>query len=142
MISWIRRLPDDIIREYILPYTYQPQSPELCKDIQTYYTTLQELSDVYKKKHTTYKNEDKEWLLYDIIVFMNNHTSIVFGYTDNYIQWFRRLYMLQNASRDQIIQLSKSSRWYFTRKIYGHIALMKPSEREDLKSCLMVDACN
>ena len=69
MISWIRRLPDDIIREYILPYTYQPQSPELCKDIQTYYTTLQELSDVYKKSTLRIKTKTKNGF-YTILLYL------------------------------------------------------------------------
>ena len=30
-------IPIDIIREHILPYTYDPQSQELCDDIRSFY---------------------------------------------------------------------------------------------------------
>mgnify|MGYP001168026387 CR=1 FL=1 len=136
MKKWIQKLPDDIIRECILPYTYRPQSPELCKDIKSYHAILQELSDMYKSMHVSYKNEDKEFLLYHITLFMNNHKSLIFGYEDSYIEFFRRLYMLQNASRNRIIQFLKRPTWYFTKKIYSYIAIMKPDEREDLKTFL------
>ena len=137
MIHWIQKLPHELVRECILPYTYQPQSPELCMDIQSYHTVLQHLSQIYKTTYIAYKNEDKEWLLYDIILYMNNHKSLLYGYEDCYIEWFRRLYMLKDAHRDQIIQMLKTPSWYFTRKINCHIALMKPKEREDLKSFLI-----
>lgn len=32
------KIPIDIIRENIIPYTYTPQPKELCKDIRSFYT--------------------------------------------------------------------------------------------------------
>ena len=41
-------LPDDIIQNHILPYTYLIQSNKLCKDIQTYHFTLNRIINFYK----------------------------------------------------------------------------------------------
>ena len=33
----IQKIPSDVIRENILPYTYKPQPKELCQDIQSFF---------------------------------------------------------------------------------------------------------
>ena len=35
----IQKIPSDVIRENILPYTYKPQPKELCQDIQSFFYT-------------------------------------------------------------------------------------------------------
>lgn len=132
----IYQLPDDVIREYILPYTYEPQSQELCEDIRNYYEVSNHLLTKYQQIYKDgYNNEDKEWLLNDISRFMNKDKATMFGYVDFYIQFFQRIYMLQNATRDRIIEFLQSPKYYpFTRDIYRNIGFMKPHEREKLKS--------
>jgi len=41
-------LPDDVIQNHIIPYTYLIQSKELCKDIKTYHFTLNRITNLYK----------------------------------------------------------------------------------------------
>jgi hypothetical protein len=41
------KLPIDIIREEILPYTYQPQPKELCNDIRSFYNIRDYLYKLY-----------------------------------------------------------------------------------------------
>ena len=134
----IYNLPDDIIREHILPYTYEPQSRELCEDIRNFYKIKNHLSENYRRIYKNgYKNEDKEWLLNDIHRFMNEDKPTMFGYLDFYTQFFQRIYMLRNASRDQVIEFLQSPKYYyFTRDIYRNIGFMKPQEREKLKAFL------
>ena len=132
----IYQLPDDVIREYILPYTYEPQSQELCEDIRNYYEVSNHLLEKYHQIYKDgYNNEDKEWLLNDIERFMNEDKATMFGYVEFYIQFFQRIYMLQNTTRDQVIEFLQSPKYYpFTRDIYSNIGFMKPHEREKLKS--------
>lgn len=134
----IYQLPIDVIREHILPYTYEPQSQELCEDIRNYYEVSNHLSEKYQQIYKDgYTNEDKEWLLNDIERFMNEDKPTMFGYVEFYIQFFQRIYMLQNATRDQVIEFLKSPKYYpFTREIYRNIGFMKPYERDKLKSFL------
>lgn len=134
----IYRLPDDVVREHILPYTYKPQSQELCEDIRNYYEISHHLFAKYHQLYKDgYRNEDKEMLLYDIQRFMNKGKTTMFGYVDFYIQFFQRFFMLRNAHRDQIVEFLKMPKYYyFTRDIHGNIGIMKPHEREKLKEFL------
>ena len=44
----LNQLPEDIIQNNIIPYTYNPQPKKLCKDITTYYFTLNKMFNMYK----------------------------------------------------------------------------------------------
>lgn len=43
----MHRLPFDIIREHIIPYTYKPQPKSLCRDIETFVAVKNALYDIY-----------------------------------------------------------------------------------------------
>jgi hypothetical protein len=132
----LESIPIDIIREYIIPYTYRPQSKELCEDVRSYTETRKYLLDMYSKEYENI-NEDKEWLSNDISRFMNQDQPTMFGFVDFYIQFFKRLYMLRNMSREKIISFFNSSEFYmFPSDINRNIGLMLPFEREDLKMFL------
>ena len=133
--EFIRKIPNDVIRENIIPYTYQPQTKELCYDIRNYFEVTTYLLRKYKEIYKDwYSNEDKEWLLHDIQRFMNEDKPTFFGYVDFYVQFFQRIYMLRDLSRDQVIDFIKSTKYfYFTRKIFQNIGIMQPHEREQLK---------
>ena len=42
----MHRLPFDIIREHIIPYTYKPQPKSLCRDIETFVAVKNALYDI------------------------------------------------------------------------------------------------
>ena len=44
------KLPEEIIRENILPYSYCLQPEELCSDIQSFYLTKRTLYEIYETK--------------------------------------------------------------------------------------------
>jgi hypothetical protein len=135
----LNRIPDDVLRECIIPYTYAPQSKELCEDIRNYFEVSNDLFDMYRKEYINgYENEDKDWLINDITRFMNQDQATMYGYIDYYIQFFRRMYRLQNADRDRIINFFKNSELYpFPRDINRNIALMTPVERKQMKNFIM-----
>jgi len=45
----ITDLPVEIIRNHIIPYTYSPQSDNLCRDITTFYFTYHKLMERQKR---------------------------------------------------------------------------------------------
>jgi len=135
----LNRIPDDVLRECIIPYTYAPQPKELCEDIRNYFEVSNDLFDMYRKEYINgYENEDKEWLINDITRFMNQDQATMYGYIDYYIHFFRRMYRLQNADRDKIIKFFENSELYpFPRDINRNIALMTPAERKQLRDFIM-----
>ena len=70
------KLPIDIIREEIIPYTYTPQPKELCKDIRSFYNIRDYLCKLYYDRwfHTFHyeENADLNWLDNDICRFFND----------------------------------------------------------------------
>ena len=44
----ISNLPQEIILNHIIPYTYSPQPKLLCKDIKTYYYTFGQITKLYQ----------------------------------------------------------------------------------------------
>lgn len=132
-------IPDDIIREHILPYTYEPQPKSLCDDIRNFHNIFHELETMYESIYQNgYENEYIDWLDNDISRFMNQDFPTMFGYRDFYLQFYRRMYRLQYAHNNKIISFFENEDLNpFRTKIQRRIALMTPSERNDLKSFLV-----
>tara|TARA_B100000902_G_C26894862_1_gene709208 strand:+ start:231 stop:662 length:432 start_codon:yes stop_codon:yes gene_type:complete len=99
-------IPIDIIREYILPYTYKPQSQELCDDIKSFYTCKIYLRKLYYErwKHSFYYEPDADinWLDNDLTRFFNNDCATMLGFTNNCIAKFSRIFGLKNKNRKTI----------------------------------------
>ena len=99
----LKKIPDDIIREYIIPYTYNSQSPELCADINSFYNTYNSLNNKYELVYGL-GNDSKDWLSNDICRFLNNDFPTMLGYRDFYINIYRRIYMNHGKCCDNIIK--------------------------------------
>lgn len=52
----MHRIPIEIFREHILPYTYNPQPIALCEDIRSYVLTKNTLVDLYECNYPTIKS--------------------------------------------------------------------------------------
>ena len=101
-----RRLPKEIIREHILPYSYCPQSDSLCKDINTFYTTKRIVKELYETIYADFidtEDDPMNWLDNDITRFMNNDIATMNGYTHRYLDIWSRLYYFSDKS-DEVIQ--------------------------------------
>lgn len=128
-------LPTEIIREHILPFTYSPQSIELCEDIRSFSYTTQLLNEKYKARYYNENDdyEDKEWLSNDIVLFLNENNGTMVTHTKNYIDVCKRLYLNQNKTSEQIIQwikyLDKSK---FPCDIHIYLGLLTAPERNAL----------
>lgn len=138
----LRGLPAEIVREHIIPFTYSPQSAELCEDIRNYFETSTYLYDLYKKRYLVQDTEqseeqyeeDIEWLSNDITRFLNQDQATMYGYVDFFIQIYKRMYRLQLMNRDEVVPfIERTSLYPIPTEINKHIALMSPEERTKLK---------
>jgi len=103
----IKKLPEDL-RKYILAFTYEPQPYSLLSDIQHYTRTRPIIQEWYTNRFAwEYPNAENDWLNNDLIGFCNDHYATMYGYRDNFISIFARLFYLKNKSRQQIITLCR-----------------------------------
>ena len=137
----IRRLPEEIIREHILPYSYCPQSDSLCKDINTFYTTKRIVKELYETIYADFivtEEYPMNWLDNDITRFMNNDIATMNGYTHRYLDIWSRLYYFSDKS-DEVIQTITSHidhRGNVKTNINIKLGLMNNKERRMLMTFL------
>ena len=129
----IKKLPTDVIREHIIPYIHEYQPEDLRKDIHNFFTTKDILFEIYYKQYNIIE-EAKEWIQNDIVRFMNDDIATMFGYTENHIDKFRRVFFLRDKS-DEVIKnhincLIMNSN--IIRCIYNQIGIMTSLEREKM----------
>ena len=94
----MQKIPIHVIIENIIPFTYKVESKELCEDIQTFSTTLSEIKNIYKVHHRFLGENEiwQQWLVNDIATFINQGTPTIYGYTDNCLEKYRRLFILKD----------------------------------------------
>ena len=135
MKDFIQKLPIDIIL-YIIPYTYNLQNKNLLNDIINYKETRSSLLDLYYKywiieAQSQDPEQDKNWLINDIIAYANNDKATMYGYVDNFYNIFKRNVSLQTIdSIDKyIINLYKKP---VKTKINIFLGLLTINERNDI----------
>ena len=133
--SW-SHLPDELIRECVLPYSYSPQPPELCADIRSFHNTYTNMCEIYDLAYPV-DDESKEWLSNDIVRYLNGDVGTMYGYEDFYINVYRRIYMNRQKHADNIIKCIKKMEDAYQIDIKIHIALLTPQERLHLEDFLM-----
>ena len=134
--SQLQKIPDDIIRECILPYTYEPQHPLLCADIRSFYNTYNNMCEIYGLAYPLH-NESKEWLSNDITRFLNDDFPTIYGYRKFYINAYRRMFMNWHKDIDKIIDCIQTTETKVPNDIQIHIGIMTPQERLQLEDFLM-----
>lgn len=131
----LNRLPIEIIREHIIPYTYNPQPEELCKDIRSFYCVREHLCDAYYERWKNIEpGEYINWLENDIIRFLNNDKATMWGYTENYIEKISRLYLLKDKNQIEIrLYIHKKVMFFETKyAINIFLGILTPDERIEL----------
>jgi len=99
MKKFISRLPTDIVLR-IIPYTYNIQNKNLLIDITNYNATKKILYTLYYnlwiiERQSTDPNDDKNWLMNDILGYANNGIATMCGYNDHFYNIFKRNRHLQ-----------------------------------------------
>ena len=101
MEEYLTMIPQDIVRDIIIPMTYCRQPVELLEDISSYYLTMTRVKALYKRKWPSLvllDNADSylAWLSNDICRFLNDDRPMCEGIIHSYKNVFRRLYMNRN----------------------------------------------
>ena len=132
-MNLLHHLPNEIIRECIMPYTYNPQCSELCEDIKDYHFIRSYLGLLYKIRYPD-DSEDKEWLSNDINRFLNRDSATMFGIEEYYIDKIRRLCMLEQKSSESVIDfiVRLQSFYNISSEVNIKLAVLKPKERKEL----------
>lgn len=129
-------IPIEIVRNYIIPYTYCPQPDNLCTDIRSYHKTILNLkqfySTIFPTLPTTDPGEsDMAWVSNDIIRFLNRDRPTMFG-SNYYKEVYQRIYLNHNKKLPSVTIPSIMGSDNFT-DIKVSIGLLLPSERLTLK---------
>jgi hypothetical protein len=127
------RLPIEIIREHIIPYTYEKQPEFIVEDIRDFILFRKSICTLYK---TAYPEERTVVIMRriadDISRIMNQNIPVQYGYTDKYYEYWRRLPYLTDKSEmfiyDSTMELSYSITIF--SKVNILIGLMTIEERE------------
>ena len=131
-----KNLPIEIIREHIIPYTYNCQSIELCNDIKSFNETKLYLLYLYFQKYYFIQDDNLwlEWLDNDILRFINTEIPDTYGLENFYLPLYRRLPLINDKSdkfiRDYVFNYMKN--FEVMRHIQTNIGLLDTEEREYL----------
>jgi len=100
MTILLHKLPVDIVRHHIIPYTYNTQNKKLLDDIQNYYDTKQAIIVLYNESWKKYLDdpdiseyESNEWLINDLFAYSNNYYPGMYGFVKSFYNIFRRLFL-------------------------------------------------
>jgi hypothetical protein len=137
----LNRIPTEIVRNYIIPYTYSPQPANLCTDIRSYYGTVSSLKLFYSTKFPTLPTTDPDesdmaWLSNDIVRFLNRDRPTMFGIANYYKEVFRRIYLNHNKDLSSVTIPPIIGYDNFV-DIKISIGLLLPSERHQLEDFLV-----
>ena len=133
-------LPNDILRDCVLPYSYRPQPAELLTDLLSYHRTLATVKALYRERFptepsTAAEDSDLAWLSNDICRFLNNDQPTMFGYVAFYKEVFQRLYMNRAKALADVHVPCLYGDEHF-HDITVSIGLLRPDERQQLEAFL------
>jgi hypothetical protein len=112
MKDFIQKLPFDIVLR-IIPYTYNIQQNSLLNDIVNFTQVKTILYELYYnywmiEMQVQDPEEDKNWLINDILGYANNNNAIIFGYVDNFYNIFKRNIVLKTKTKEEIKKYVKN----------------------------------
>ena len=133
----MNRLPIEVIREHILPFTYNPQPKEICDDIKSFFNIRKHLCKMYydrwKDTFEYEENADYNWLENDILRFYNNDIALMNGVHIDYINRYKRLFMLNDKGREDINHLIRLYLRYDSKQMVNRLlGILTSKERIDL----------
>ena len=129
----IRNLPIELI-SIIISYSYSPQPIEITKDVISYFesrTIIRSMFSIRYQDLMPYERDaDMNWLVSDILCFMNNNRATYYKYQDQFYEICKRNYMLRNAEHPQIKRIANQAHYksiFFQFHVYW--GLLTPDER-------------
>lgn len=129
-------LPIEIVRDIIMPFTYQPIPNELKEDILSFHKTIANIKRNYALLWTDIGCENyMAWISNDISRYLNNDHPLMYGYNAFYKKVFRRLYMNKDKKMLDVCMPSLVGDEHF-QDIKTSVGLLTPTERDILEKFL------
>lgn len=121
-----KRIPQDILREHIMPYTYKKQCSSLLLDIKSFRYDYGLIEDLYCTQFNA------SICLRDLINFCNNGEELIINEETQLIETIlRRSYQII-----PIIKMLSNPKWRYCKYIIG---LLTPSERTQFINMYIID---
>lgn len=95
-IKLLHSLPDDVIINHIIPYTYMIKPYKNLYDIRNYYMDYEIVDNHYSFNYNNYI------LINDLVLFCNNHLNLETEINVNFFNILNRNFMANKKSRDEI----------------------------------------
>ena len=124
----LTKIPNDIIINHIIPFTYKVQSKTLLKDVQSFYRDYEVVINYYSFDYNDYV------LCSDLIRFINNNYFLN-SCSNNIEKLFERSYFYNNIIKKEEFIISIENNIYNNYIIYPNkvsriiFGLLKPYER-------------
>ena len=130
----LNKLPKEIIY-LILSYTYQLQNSNLLNDIIHYVSSKKFILNIYYEIWFINFNEPiiqhKNWLINDIILYLNEDHSTMYCYRNKYLKVFFRNPFIKNNSKFKIY-IQNLERDNIDKEINIYWGLLNKYEREEI----------
>jgi hypothetical protein len=127
-INLVKKLPEDVIINHILPYTYCPQSKKLLTDIRSFYNDYSFLENIYTFDY------NYDLLFYDLTCFCNKTLIPNYNMNKSFGNLLTRLFKFRNSDYCYLnnfvfITFHRSANQNQIRKIRFLWGLLNPRER-------------
>ena len=129
----IQNLPIELI-SIIISYSYSPQPIEIRNDILSYFESKAIIRNLFYQRYmyiASYeKDADMNWLVSDILCFMNCNRATYYKYQDQFYAICKRNYMLRDADHPRIKRIANRAHYkniFFQFHVYW--GLLTPTER-------------
>jgi hypothetical protein len=112
MSELYEKLPIEIIREHIIPYTYCPQPQNLCENIRNYKSTLNDIHSMYISyyKIKPFYGSKKEYYLNYVI---NNNYLLGMKFTEFFVNYFKKSHNeYYGNDKEEILRFNESLEFY------------------------------
>ena len=135
--QYIQKIPEEVVRENIIPYTYNTQSRELLDDIISFIYTKEILIELYLETWHEWEDETyMDWLSNDISRFFNEDRATMLGFVDSNINKFKRLFKIfyKNYDKGKIINVIRKMESPQTLSIFHFntcLGILTTSDRLD-----------
>ena len=129
----IHHLPIELI-SIIISYSYSPQPIEITKDILSYFEAKAIIRSMFSVRYQDLmpyeRDADMNWLVSDVLCYMNRNRATFYKYQDEFYAICKRNYMLsgfENNAIQKLVNNSRNKNIFFQFNVYW--GLLNPQER-------------
>lgn len=136
--EYLKLLPEDLIINHILPFTYEPKPDKLLLDIRSFKYDFNFVDNIYSTEYNYLL------LLYDFIIFCNNGTFPTYGLEKKFNLIVKRHIKYKKMNKRELklfvyFNFNSNVNNNYNRKIKFLWGLLTPSERNCFINDFIID---